>query len=207
MSCRPTAFGARQVLIRGVAQLGSALRLGRRGPGFESRLPDQFFARDAGRHFRSSMTLPVIGETIPAATICANVITRTTRSILRPALAGRVILRRSANEGLILRFQRASRFLTRLSQMLSRFLILLGARPFPGRPSGHSRSRLVMRQSGPGVGAVGRRRRARRSRLWTASEFAPEILSLTQTLSRWEGGNYDPNRRSSTETRDWTHAT
>jgi hypothetical protein len=34
----------------------------------------------------------------------------------------------------------------------------------------------VMRQSGPGVGAVGRRRRARRSRLWTASEFAPEIL-------------------------------
>ena len=30
---------------RGVAQPGSALRLGRRSPGFESRLPDQRYSR------------------------------------------------------------------------------------------------------------------------------------------------------------------
>ena len=32
----------RPFLRRGVAQSGSALRSGRRGPGFKSRLPDQF---------------------------------------------------------------------------------------------------------------------------------------------------------------------
>ena len=37
---------------RGVAQLGSALRSGRRGPGFKSRLPDQYDSRSALCHRR-----------------------------------------------------------------------------------------------------------------------------------------------------------
>jgi len=145
-------------------------------------------------NIRLGMIPPVTGETNPAFTICVNVITRTTKSILRPALAGRVILRRSASEGSIPLFLGVSRFLIRLSQMPSRSSIHLVARPSPGRPSGHNQSRLVIRQRGLGV-VVERRRRARKSRDWARiGDFVYRFPPPPRRLSHWERRRPCPDR-------------
>src|SRR3981189_2927308 len=52
--------------LRGVAQFGSALRSGRRGRGFKSRLPDQISAGQPGRGSRLHSSTSEISRVHPA---------------------------------------------------------------------------------------------------------------------------------------------